>query len=261
VSARGGRSPRLAWRVLDRDAIATAQDAGCACPGRHGKPTRPGSVLVYDLTQMDAPDRLPAALAAIDAANAEDPNRVLGEDGQPIASELLYGQRMSRWLDRLYPDAPEPLKLAARAQHVRRWEVPRDRYPMDRAGYHRWRTGLYTFHADTAAGLLRAVGYDEPIVERVRFLIRKERLKADPDTQALEDTICLVFLENYFAEFSAKHDADKVVTILRRTWAKMSPVGREAALRLDLSPAAAALVGRALSPDAAQPRDDGNAAG
>jgi hypothetical protein len=201
---------------------------------------------------VDTPsDRFAAAISAIDAANARDPHRVPGDDGQPVASELLYGQRMSRWLNRLYPDAPEPLKLAARAQHIRRWEVPRDRYPMDRAGYHRWRTGLYTFHADAAAAILRAVGYDEATVERVRFLIRKERLKADPDTQALEDTICLVFLENYFAGFAPKHEADKVIVILRRTWAKMSPVGREAALKLPLPPAAGELVARALAPDPA----------
>ena len=192
-------------------------------------------------------DRFAAAVAAIDAANAADPNAVAGDDGQPIASELLYGRRMSRWLDQLYPDAAEPLKLAARAQHVRRWEVPRDRYPLDRAGYHRWRTGLYTYHADTAAGLLRSVGYDEATVERVRFLIRKEKLKADPDTQALEDTICLVFLENYFAAFSAKHEPEKVVAILRRTWAKMSPVGHAAALKLPMPPGAAGLVARALA--------------
>ena len=196
---------------------------------------------------MTDPDRFTAALAAVDAANAEDPNRVTGDDGRPVASELLYGRRMSRWLDRLYPDATEPLKLAARAQHVRRWVVPRDTYPMDRAGYHRWRTGLYTFHADTAAELLRGVGYDEDTVQRVRFLIRKEKLKADPDTQALEDTIGLVFLENYFAAFAPKHDAEKVVAILRRTWAKMSDVGRAAALKLPLPPDAASLVARALS--------------
>ena len=194
-------------------------------------------------------DRFAAAVAAIDAANAADPNVASDDDGRPVPSELLYGRRMSRWLDRLYPDAADALKLAARAQHVRRWEVPRESYPMDRAGYHRWRTGLYTFHADTAAELLRAVGYDEATVERVRFLIRKQQLKADPDTQALEDTICLVFLENYFAAFSAKHEPEKVVAILRRTWAKMSQVGHAAAVALPMSGEAAALVGRALASD------------
>ena len=195
-------------------------------------------------------DRFAAAVAAIDAANAADPNPATDDDGRPVPSELLYGRRMSRWLDRLYPAAAAPLRLAARAQHVRRWQVPRDAYPMDRAGYHRWRTGLYTFHADTAAELLRSVGYDDATVDRVRFLIRKQQLKADPDTQALEDTICLVFLENYFAAFSAKHEPEKVVAILRRTWAKMSPAGHAAALALPMSADAAALVGRALDPDA-----------
>lgn len=191
-------------------------------------------------------DRFAAAVAAIDAANAADPNVATDDDGTAAPAEVVYGRRMTRWLDRLYPDAAEPLRLAARAQHVRRWEVPRESQPMDRAGYHRWRTGLYAFHADVAGGLLRAVGYDDETVRRVRSLLRKERLKADPDAQALEDAICLVFLESYFAAFSAKHEDEKVVGILRRTWAKMSPVGHAAALALPLPPAAAGLVARAL---------------
>ena len=190
--------------------------------------------------------RLQTALDRIDAANARDPNQVPFE-GSQVPSEWLYGRRMSDWQQKLYPTADEPLRLAARAQHIRRWHIPRDHYPMDRAGYHRWRTTLYSFHAENAAAILRDVGYDEETVDRVRFLLRKERLKADPDTQALEDIICLVFLENYFAEFAPKHDEQKMIGILRRTWAKMSPVGREAALKLQLSPAAADLVARALS--------------
>ena len=185
------------------------------------------------------PRRFNAALQRFDQANAQDPNRVPYEGGE-IASELHYGRRMSQWQEKLYPAASEPLRLAARAQHIPRWEIPRDRYPRDRAGYHRWRTTLYTFHADTAAAILRELDYDEPTIARVRFLLRKERLKADADTQALEDIICLVFLENYFADFAPKHDEEKVVVILRRTWAKMSPVGHAAALQLQMPPAAAA---------------------
>ncbi len=180
----------------------------------------------------------------IDAANAADPNRVAD-----IPAEVLYSQRMTAWLTKLYPHASEALQLAARAQHIRRWEVPRNSYPMDRAGYHRWRTGLYTFHADAAADILSEVGYDDATIQRVRSLLKKERLKADAETQALEDVICVVFLENYFADFAARHDEEKVIVILRRTWAKMSTVGRDAALKLPMSDAAAALVGKALSPD------------
>lgn len=191
-------------------------------------------------------DRLQAALARFDASNAQDPRPTIGPDGAPVPSELLYARRMTAWLHRLYPQASEPLQLAARAQHIQRWNIPRDTFPMDRAGYHRWRTTLYRFHADTAAAILNEVGYDEPTIERVRSLLQKQRLKTDPETQALEDVACLVFLESYFAEFAATQDEQKLLTILRRTWAKMSPIGHAAALNLPLPPQLAALVKRAL---------------
>ena len=181
------------------------------------------------------PTRFQTAIDHIDAANAAVP------------AEVLYAQRMTAWLDRLYPDASEALRLAARAQHIRRWEIPRGSYPMDRAGYHRWRTALYTFHAETADSILRGVGYPDATIARVRALLRKERLKSDPEMQALEDVACLVFLENYFADFAPKHDEEKVITILRRTWAKMSPRGHVAALELKMEPAARSLVEKALA--------------
>jgi hypothetical protein len=181
-------------------------------------------------------DRFPIAIERFDAANAADPH----------AAEVVYSRRMTAWLDRLYPDASEPLRLAARAQHIRRWEIPRNTFPMDRAGYHRWRTTLYTFHADAAEKILREVGYDEATIGRVRSLLRKERLKADPEVQALEDVACLVFLENYFADFAPRHDEEKVILILRRTWAKMSDIGHAAALKLELPIEARRLVERAL---------------
>jgi hypothetical protein len=181
--------------------------------------------------------RFIAAIERIDAANAQDPH----------GKELLYSQRMSAWLERIEPDAPEALRLAARAQHIRRWTIPRADYPMDRIGYLKWRTTLYRFHADEAAGILREVGYDEPTIARVASLVRKEQIKSDPDAQTLEDVICLVFLENYFAEFAAGHDEDKVINILRRTWKKMSERGRGTALTLEIPAAAKRLVERALS--------------
>ena len=191
-------------------------------------------------------ERFRLAMERIDSANAADPNLVF-EGASQVPAEVLYSRRMTAWLEKLYPQASEALHLAARAQHIRRWEVPRSSYPMDRVGYHRWRTGLYSFHADAAAKILSDVGYDDATIQRVRSMLKKERLKADPETQALEDVICVVFLENYFAEFAAKHDEEKVIVILRRTWAKMSVLGREAALKLPMPPEAAALVGRALS--------------
>ncbi len=175
-------------------------------------------------------------MARIDSANGED----------PAGKEVLYSERMSCWLDKLEPGAGPALRLAARAQHIRRWVIPRSSYPMDRIGYLTWRTTLYKFHAESAAGILRDVGYDDETIARVEGLIRKERIKSDPEAQTLEDVICLVFLENYFAEFAEGHDPEKVIGILRKTWKKMSERGQAEALKLDMPEAARGLVERAL---------------
>jgi hypothetical protein len=154
---------------------------------------------------------------------------------------------MTQWLDRLQPSASEPLRLAARCQHIRRWEIPRNSFPMDRVGYLRWRKTLYQFHADVASEILRQVGYDDATISRVQSLLKKEKLKADPEMQTLEDVICLVFLENYFSDFAAEHDEQKIINIIQRTWAKMSPQGQAAAMTLKYSSQDLALIQRALS--------------
>ena len=184
------------------------------------------------------------AVTKLDQANSEDPNREVYE-GSGHPKELLYARRMSDWLERLEPEAPEPVQLAARAQHIRRWEIPRDRYPKDREGYRRWRTDLGRFHAETAGDILQEAGYEEATVARVQSLLRKERLKTDPDCQLLEDVICLVFLEFYLAAFAQGHEEEKLVNILRRTWRKMSPRGQQAALQLELHDSVRALVEKA----------------
>ena len=198
----------------------------------------------------EAETRFDRAIAGIDAANAGDPNRV-HIDGVEAAGEVVYARRMSRVLDRLYPQASEALRLAARAQHIRRWTSPRAGYPEGRIGYLKWRTDLKHFHAAAVGEILAACGYGGDEIGRVQSLVRKERIKQDPEAQALEDVICVVFLEDYFADFAPKHDEDKVVDILRKTWAKMSPVGHEAALALALPPEAGRLVARALAGDGA----------
>jgi hypothetical protein len=195
--------------------------------------------------------RFEEAIRRIDAANAADPRRVSWQ-GADHPLGLLYAQRMTEWLDRLEPGAPEPLRLAARAQHIRRWEIPRDSFPMDRTGYLRWRTTLYEFHADRAAEILREVGYDAATIQQVRDLLMKKRIKADPLMQTLEDVICLVFLQHEFAAFAAEHAADepKIINILQRTWKKMSAKGHAAALQLapQLPDGPRSLVTKALAP-------------
>lgn len=195
---------------------------------------------------LDPSERFRGAVARFDRANAEDPN-VETVDGVSHPKELLYAQRMSDALARFAPDASEVVRLAVRCQHIRRWTVSRDSYPRGRDGYRRWRTDLGGFHAETAGDILREVGYEDAAVERVQALLRKERLKADPEVQLLEDVVCLVFLRHYLAPFAAQHEDGKVVGILRKTWRKMSERGRAAALDLDLEPDLRALVTRAVA--------------
>ena len=182
-------------------------------------------------------ERFARAMQRFDAVNATDP------DGKA----LPYAAQMTRRLDRFEPDASEALKLAARSQHIRRWEIPRSSYPAGRTGYLKWRHQLYGFHADVAAAILREEGYDEDTIATVRRLLQKEHIKNNPQMQSLEDIACLVFLEHYLAEFAHLHDEEKLINILQRTWAKMSLRGREVALALDMAEPQRALVTKALA--------------
>jgi hypothetical protein len=190
-------------------------------------------------------ERFLAAIDRFDAANREDPNHEVYQ-GQDYPRELLYAQRMSRCVERLAPDASEAVRLAARSQHIRRWEIPRGQYALDRRGYHRWRTTLYGFHAAVAGRILHEVGYDDATVRRVEDLLSKKGLKTDPEMQLLEDVICLVFLEYYVSGFARQKDEAAMITIVRKTWQKMSERGQQAALELPLSPADRALIEKAL---------------
>lgn len=189
--------------------------------------------------------RLQVVLASIDAANGEDPSLV-NVEGRSVARELLYGQRMSGWLSRLEPEASEVLQIAARGQHIRRWVIPRSDYPMDRAGYLKWRTTLYRFHADQLEPLMQEGGYPDMDIQRMRGLVEKRGIKSNPEAQTLEDVICLVFLEFYFDDFRGRHERSKVVDIVRKTWGKMSDRGQGFALQLPLDSEALSVVKEAL---------------
>jgi hypothetical protein len=178
--------------------------------------------------------RFDQAIAGIDAANSADPNRAQS-GGETLPAELLYGRRMSEMLDRVYPGASETVRIAARAQHIRRWEVPRSSYPMDRPGYLRWRKDLARKHAEWTGEILKTCGYDDAEISRIGSLVRKENFRRDDEAQAIEDVASLVFLAHYAAEFAAKHEPDKVVAILVKTLGKMSEHGKAAAMTLDLN--------------------------
>ncbi len=164
---------------------------------------------------------LSRAMAEIDAANAADPNL---ESGEPAA--LHYGQRMSDELARLFPDAGDVLRIAARGQHVERWLLPRADFPEGREGYLDWRREQARRHAERIAGIMAAAGYCEADQQRVGGLLRKEGIKRDADVQALEDVICFVFLRHYFADFATKHTPEALLKIVQKTARKMSAEGR-----------------------------------
>ena len=197
---------------------------------------------------MGDTDRFQRVIRSIDQANGEDPNSEV-VDGVAWPKEQLYGMRMQEWVEELDPGASEALRIAARSQHIRRWEIPRSDYPMDRRGYLRWRTTLYAFHADRASEILRDQEYDAETIEHVRTLLQKRNLRTDTDVQTLEDAAALVFLVHHLDDF-LKRDGigeEKAIDIIRKTWKKMTKRGHEAASALALSDESTALLEKALA--------------
>jgi hypothetical protein len=178
-------------------------------------------------------DRLERALAAIDAANADDPNRITVR-GVEQPKELAHAALVTGWVRELAPQPSDALLLAARAHHLRRWTIPRASYPVGRAGYLRWRTALHEQHARDVAETLSAVGVDAETIERVQRLVRKDDLGVDPDAQILEDALCLVFLETQFHDLAARLDPVRFARVVEKTLAKMSGAAIELAQTLDL---------------------------
>jgi Domain of unknown function (DUF4202) len=206
----------------------------------------PSSNRAYLFAMKHRSDIFTDAIALFDNANRLDPNQ---DDGRP--KELLYAERMSEMLERFAPHADEVARLAVRAQHIRRWVVPRDSYPMTREGYLMWRKGLYKFHADEASRLMREAGYDDATIERVSVAVSKKGIKANSDTQLLEDVSALVFIEHYmwaFAQTKTDYDEAKWVDIIAKTWKKMSVLAHEFALsgKLILPPALVPLIVKAV---------------
>lgn len=194
-----------------------------------------------------ADDRRARAIAAIDAANADDPETI-DVRGKRRPKEQAHAELMTEWVQRLDPDADDAQLLAARAHHLRRWSIPRASYPEGRPGYLRWRTALKQQHAQEVGAILGRVGYGPDVIERVQHIVRKDALKTDPVVQTHEDALCLVFLETQLLDLARDQGDDKTIDIIRKTVLKMSEKGIAAALALDLPDDAVALVGRALAP-------------
>jgi hypothetical protein len=196
-------------------------------------------------------NRLEDTVKAIDALHAKDPKTEIvninnGQQEEKPA-ELLYAQRMSEWLHKLCSDPSEELQIAVRSQHLCRWEIARKEYPMNKAGYFRWRTDLKERHAAKAAECMEHNGYDREAIQKTMQIIEKQNLKQDHDSQTMEDCACLVFIENGFLDFAAKHPEEKVIDIVQKTWKKMSEQAHDVALKLDLPEDALDIINKALS--------------
>ncbi len=189
--------------------------------------------------------RFNAAVAAIDQANSLDPKSAKW-NGLEGPRELLFATRVFEWVLKIDPFASEALLLAARAHTLRRWEIPRAKYEMNRRGYHGWRDACARHHATVAQSLLTQHGYESPAVDQVLDLILKKNWPADPAAQMLEDADCLAFLEMKLANYVDEWEGEKAINILRRTLRKMTPKARELAAGLTLEPRAAELVRSAM---------------
>ncbi|HEY9508770.1 MAG TPA: DUF4202 domain-containing protein [Verrucomicrobiae bacterium] len=186
------------------------------------------------------------ALRRFDEENSRDPNREM-VNGNSEPRELVYAQWLTDWVLKLCPQASAELRLAARCQHLCRWMIPRDSFPMTKPGYLKWRHELKKFHAEKSGAILREVGYSDDVIERVQNLNLKKHFPTDPDSHILEDALCLVFLERQFADLMNKSTEEKVINALRKSWSKMSPAGHAEALKLSYAPREKALLEKALN--------------
>jgi Domain of unknown function (DUF4202) len=186
--------------------------------------------------------RYDAAVAAIDAANADDPT-VVEVRGRRVALALVHGQLAAEWIEKLVDEPDETLTLAARAHHLRRWELPRDSYPLGRAGYLRWRRDQKARHAKDVAAILESCGYESSEIEAVQRLIRRESVES---AQAVEDAACLVFIETQLASIAERMDHDLLIEVIRKTARKMSDRGLELVASIPLGDAEQSLLDQAL---------------
>ena len=206
--------------------------------------------LFYQLSRgfaMQKDNRFAEAIKKIDAANQEDPRSEM-VDGRPQPRELLFAQRVYQWVEQLAEEPSEELLLAARAHTLRRWMIPRDRYPMTTVGYHQWRNALAQFHADEAETILHAAGYPAEQIQSIRDFITKKNWPEDKEACVLEDADCLVFLETKLSDYIDAWEDTKTLRILQRTIRKMTPEARTRAFQLKLGERERELVHRAANP-------------
>ena len=187
-----------------------------------------------------------AAVAAIDAANSADPGvvDVRGAGPRPLAQ--VHGELAAEWVGVLAPDASvdvELVSLAARAHHLRRWELPRSQYAAGRSGYLQWKRDQRKRHADDVGALLAEVGYGADEIAAVQAMV----LRQGEGGQLVEDAACLVFIETQLAAVATQLDHDHLLDVIRKTAKKMSPAALAAVGQMPLGEVEQSLLQEALS--------------
>lgn len=112
--------------------------------------------------------------------------------------------------------------------------------------YLAWRREQKERQSALVGEALQEVGYAADGIARVRSLVERRALRTDPEAQLVEDCACLSFLEHELEPFAVGRTDEQLIDILRKTWAKMGPLGRAAAAHVSLPAPLAALVGRAI---------------
>ncbi len=189
--------------------------------------------------------KMEQAFSLFDAYNKQDPSEIIW-NGQHYPTEYFYAIKLYERVKDLDLEASEPLLLASRCQHIGRWEIARKAYPEGRVGYLKWRSELSKFHAHKATEILQLLGYETDIIARVNEIVLKKKLKTDTDVQTMENALCLVFLEFQYDDLIKKQSAEKMISILQKTWAKMSAPGRQVASSLAFSETGKILLNKAL---------------
>ncbi len=170
-------------------------------------------------------------ITEISRRNEADPNSE-NDNGTDRPKELLYTERMAKTVAEFAPNASLELQIACRAQHIERWAYPRSDYELGRVGYLTWRKMLYSKHAEITSEILAEYGASDESIKTVQSIM-ENKVTGNGESQTLEDVACLVFLKYYFAPFILKHSGEKLYTIVRKTWAKMSNEAHDFALTID----------------------------
>jgi hypothetical protein len=191
-------------------------------------------------------NKIDATIELFDTYNRQDPRKIVF-NGNEYPYEYFYALHLYNWVKKLEPEAGDVLLLASRCQHIGRWQIPREKYPIDKIGYLRWRTDLAKFHAEKAGELMLQAELEEETIKAVQRIIQKKQLRTDHEVQVMENALCLVFLQFQYDDFLQKHDDETMIRILQKTWNKMTAPGREAALNLNFNGRGKELIEKALN--------------